>query len=106
RRRPAHKGLVHACEIRKRERIGDWAWLPAFAGMNGMEVGMRTWISAAVLALALGGAAAAQVALDSAHPRAIASILNWRGEEQATGFRTIEKIFKTQTIRREHAVHP
>jgi CubicO group peptidase (beta-lactamase class C family) len=67
---------------------------------------MRRWIFAAALALASAGAASAQVALDTAHPRAIASILNWRGEEQSSGFRNIEKIFQTKTIRRGSAVHP
>jgi CubicO group peptidase (beta-lactamase class C family) len=52
------------------------------------------------------GAAKAQVALDAAHPKAIASILTWRGEEQSAGYRTIEKIFKTQTIRRGDHVRP
>jgi CubicO group peptidase (beta-lactamase class C family) len=50
--------------------------------------------------------AAAQVSVDPAHPRAIADILNWRGEEQARGYRTIEKIFKTHVIKRGDHVHP
>jgi CubicO group peptidase (beta-lactamase class C family) len=60
---------------------------------------------AAVAALA-AGAAQAQVSIDPAHPRPIADILRWRGEEQATGYRTIEKIFKTQVVRRGDHVHP
>ncbi|MFL5295492.1 MAG: serine hydrolase domain-containing protein [Phenylobacterium sp.] len=61
---------------------------------------MRTWIAGLAAAAAVGGAASAQVALDQAHPRAIASILTWQGQEQATGFRTIERIFKTKVVRR------
>ncbi|THD72254.1 serine hydrolase [Phenylobacterium sp.] len=48
----------------------------------------------------------AQVSLDPNHPVAIASILDWRGEKQAKGFRDIEHIFKTNTIRRGAKVHP
>jgi len=59
---------------------------------------------AAVLILG-ASAAAAQVSVDPAHPRAIADILSWRGEEQATGYRTIEKIFKTNVVRRGANVH-
>jgi len=66
---------------------------------------MRRWILGGVLALA-AGAAAAQVALDPSRPRAIADILSWRGEAQAVGYRTIEKIFKTQVVRRGDHVHP
>src|SRR5437879_653214 len=68
---------------------------------------MSTRLSSLALVLALAaGTASAQVARDPAHPRAIASILTWRGEEQSTGFRTIEKIFRTHTIRRGGRVHP
>lgn len=66
---------------------------------------MRRWILAGLIT-ATAGAAAAQVALDQAHPRAIASILTWRGEEQSAGYRTIEKIFKTHVIKRGAKVHP
>src|SRR5581483_10637512 len=65
---------------------------------------MRRWLLAGTLAL-MAGAAAAQVSIDPAHPRPIADILRWRGEEQATGYRTIERIFKTQVIRRGDHVH-
>ncbi len=68
---------------------------------------MRKWITGLAVGLALaGGAAVAQVALDPAHPRPIADILRWRGEEQATGYRTIEKIFKTRVVKRGDHVHP
>jgi CubicO group peptidase (beta-lactamase class C family) len=75
---------------------------------------MRRWILAGVLAAALtavltavltGGPALAQVSVDPAHPRAIASILGWRGEEQAAGYRTIEAIFKTEVVKRGARVH-
>jgi CubicO group peptidase (beta-lactamase class C family) len=66
---------------------------------------MHRWISAAVVLALAAGTAAAQVSIDPAHPRAIADILSWRGEEQATGYRTIEKIFKTDVIRRGDHVH-
>jgi len=60
------------------------------------------------LATALGitGVARAQVSLDPDHPAAIASILEWRGEQQAKGFRDIEHIFKTNVIKRGAKVHP
>src|SRR6185312_4396780 len=60
---------------------------------------------AAVLALA-AGASHAQVALDQSKPQAIASILTWSPKQQAVDSRTIEKIFKTHTIRRGTKVHP
>jgi len=66
---------------------------------------MRRWILAGALALA-AGSATAQVSVDPAHPRDIADILSWKGEEQATGYRTIEKIFKTHVIKRGPKVHP
>lgn len=55
--------------------------------------------AAATLALS------AQVSIDPAHPRPIADILTWRGDEQARGFRAIEKIFKVETVRRGATVH-
>jgi CubicO group peptidase (beta-lactamase class C family) len=66
----------------------------------------KTWLGISAVAALAAGAAGAQVALDPAHPRPIADILRWRGEEQATGFRTIEKIFKTEVIKRGDYVHP
>ena len=66
---------------------------------------MRRWILAAALGLA-AAPVAAQVSLDATHPQAIAGILSWKGEEQATGYRTREKIFKTQIIKRGSHVHP
>jgi CubicO group peptidase (beta-lactamase class C family) len=67
---------------------------------------MRRWIWGAALAALLAGAAAAQVSVDPAHPRAIADILSWRGETQSDGYRSIEKIFKTVVVRRGDHVHP
>jgi hypothetical protein len=63
------------------------------------------WAVAATLALT-AGAAAAQVSVDPAKPVAIASILDWKDEEQAKGFRNIEHIFKTHTIARGKTVRP
>ena len=60
---------------------------------------------AATLAI-VAGAATAQVPLDPKADSAIASILTWQGEKQATGFRTIETIYKTHTIARGSKVHP
>lgn len=60
--------------------------------------------AAAMALLALPGQA--QVPLDPASHAAIADILNWRDDKQATGFRGIETIFRTHTIRRGKAVHP
>ena len=57
-------------------------------------------------ALGIAGAASAQVSLDPNQPKAIASILEWRGDYQAQGFRDIEHIFKTNTIKRGAKVHP
>ncbi|HEX3365498.1 serine hydrolase [Phenylobacterium sp.] len=67
---------------------------------------MRKIIGLAIgLAIAMTTAAHAQVSLDAAHPTAIADILNWRGEKQAKGFRDIEHIFKTNTVKRGAKVH-
>ncbi|HEY8003118.1 MAG TPA: serine hydrolase [Phenylobacterium sp.] len=60
--------------------------------------------AAAVLALS-AGAGHTQVALDASKPQAIASILTWSPHQQEVGYRTIEKIFKTHTIRRGKTVH-
>ena len=60
---------------------------------------------AAVLALA-AGAAAAQVPLDPASKAPIAGILTWTPQQQASGYRDIEHIFKTHTVRRGKKVHP
>src|SRR5690349_19399992 len=73
-----------------------------------MEIGMRViWAGlAATLALAAGGVAQAQVPLDPSSKAQIASILTWTPQQQATGYRTIEKIFKTNVIKRGDHVHP
>jgi CubicO group peptidase (beta-lactamase class C family) len=62
------------------------------------------WLAAAAAIIA--GAAHAQVALDESKPQPIASILTWTPEQQATGYRSIETIFKTHTIKRGAKVHP
>lgn len=68
---------------------------------------MKKLVLAAALVMALSAAAVrAQVAVEPAAPKAIASILGWKGDYQARGFRDIEHIFKTHTIRRGTKVHP
>jgi CubicO group peptidase (beta-lactamase class C family) len=64
-----------------------------------------------ILGLALASAlcvttANAQVPLDPNAPKAIASILSWKGDYQAKGYRDIEHIYKTDTIRRGKTIHP
>jgi CubicO group peptidase (beta-lactamase class C family) len=66
---------------------------------------MRSILLGLSMAVGLAGAAAAQVSVDAAHPKAIASILTWRGEQQSTGYRTIEKIFQTRVVKRGDHVH-
>jgi CubicO group peptidase (beta-lactamase class C family) len=61
---------------------------------------------AAAMALTAAGAAQAQVSLDPNHPTSIAAILGWRDAAQAKGFRDIEHIYKTHTIKRGTHVHP
>ena len=62
---------------------------------------------AAVAVLSLGAAPGhAQVPLDPTSHAAIASILTWSPEQQASGYRTIETIFKTTTVKRGASVHP
>jgi CubicO group peptidase (beta-lactamase class C family) len=63
------------------------------------------WAAAAAVTL-LAGEAAAQVSLDPNKPVSIANILTWQGEEQAKGYRDIEHIYKTTTIKRGKTVHP
>ena len=68
-----------------------------------MTIGLA---ASAALALALnGGLANAQVSLDPAKQLGIADILSWTGEKQATGYRDIEHIYKTTTIKRGKTVH-
>jgi CubicO group peptidase (beta-lactamase class C family) len=52
--------------------------------------------------LMLTGSALAQTPI---HPQT-PSILTWKGAAQATGYRTIEAIYKTHTIKRGAKVHP
>jgi CubicO group peptidase (beta-lactamase class C family) len=64
-----------------------------------------------IIGLALAGTLAAtsvcaQVSLDPKSPKAIASILTWRDGYQAKGFRDIEHIFKTHTVKRGKTVRP
>jgi CubicO group peptidase (beta-lactamase class C family) len=63
---------------------------------------MKRILAAAALSLALAGPSLAQTALKPDTP----SILFWKGEQQATGFRTIAKIYKTHTIHRGAKVRP
>ena len=67
---------------------------------------MRRVVGLGMALAAWAGMAQAQVPVDPASHAGIASILTWSGETQATGYRTIESIFKTHTIRRGKAVHP
>ncbi len=68
---------------------------------------MKKLVLAAVAVLSLGAASGhTQVPLDPTSHAAIASILTWSPEQQASGYRTIEKIFKTVTVRRGATVHP
>ena len=60
-------------------------------------------LASALAVLATG--ARAQVPLDPASHAGIADILSWRGDQQATGFRSIETIYRTHTIARGRTVH-
>lgn len=63
---------------------------------------MRHWVSL-LLAATLGAAPAfAQTPIKPDTP----SILFWRGDTQASGYRTIERIYETHVIRRGPHVHP
>lgn len=53
-------------------------------------------------ALALGGAAQAQVPLDPKTP----SILFWTPQQQSDGYRAMEKVYKAETVKRGTKVHP
>ncbi|WP_309604241.1 serine hydrolase domain-containing protein [Phenylobacterium sp.] len=68
---------------------------------------MKPLVLAIVAGLALGaGAASAQVPLDPSSHAPIAGILTWTPQQQASGYRDIEHIFKTHTVRRGKTVHP
>jgi CubicO group peptidase (beta-lactamase class C family) len=68
---------------------------------------MRNVIGLALAAvLGVTSAALAQVPLDPSQPQQIAGILTWKGDYQAKGFRDIEHIYKTHTIKRGTTVHP
>jgi CubicO group peptidase (beta-lactamase class C family) len=67
---------------------------------------MRKIIGLALAGVLAATAVHAQVSLDPKSPKAIASILTWRGDYQAKGFRDIEHIFKTHTVKRGKTVHP
>jgi CubicO group peptidase (beta-lactamase class C family) len=64
------------------------------------------WAAAAALALSTASASLAQVPLDPSKPQQIAGILTWTGDYQAKGFRDIEHIYKTHTVKRGKTVHP
>ncbi|MDE2487044.1 MAG: beta-lactamase family protein [Alphaproteobacteria bacterium] len=63
---------------------------------------MKRMLAATALSLALAGPALGQTPLEPGTP----SILFWKGEQQATGYRTIEKIYATHVIHRGAEVHP
>lgn len=63
---------------------------------------MRRIITLAAAAAVLAGPALAQTPI---HPP-VPSILTWQGEKQAVGYRTIETIYRTHTIKRGAEVHP
>jgi CubicO group peptidase (beta-lactamase class C family) len=67
---------------------------------------MRKSIGLVLAAALTASAAIAQVPLDPKSHAGIADILDWRGERQAKGFRDIEHIFRTRTIRRGPHVRP
>ena len=67
---------------------------------------MRKIIGLALAAVLAASAAHAQVPLDPNSHAGIADILNWRDQKQAVGFRDIEHIFKTHTVRRGKTVRP
>src|SRR5438270_13996102 len=62
---------------------------------------MVTWLAATAV-LDAASTALAQTAIQTPVP----SILTWKGEKQAAGYRTIEAIYKTHTIKRGPRVHP
>jgi CubicO group peptidase (beta-lactamase class C family) len=63
---------------------------------------MKRFLTTAVLAFGLAAPAAAQTPIAPNTP----NILFWKGQQQATGYRTIEKIYKTHVIARGPKVHP
>jgi CubicO group peptidase (beta-lactamase class C family) len=63
---------------------------------------MKPMIAAAAAALMLATPALAQTPIHLHTP----SLLTWQGDKQATGYRTIEAIYKTHTIKRGAKVHP
>ena len=68
---------------------------------------MKPLVLAITAALAFSaGAASAQVPLDPSSHAPIAGILTWTPRQQASGYRDIEHIFKTHTIKRGKNVHP
>ncbi len=68
---------------------------------------MRNVVGLALAAvLGITASAHAQVPLDPTKPQEIAGILTWKGEYQAKGFRDIEHIYKTHTIKRGTKAHP
>ena len=67
---------------------------------------MKRLIGLAIASAVAAGSASAQVALDPHSKGSIAQILTWSPEQQATGYRTIEKIYRTHTIKRGRTVQP
>jgi hypothetical protein len=67
---------------------------------------MKKLVWAAAVLAVVAGSAQAQVVREPGVKAPIASILTWTPEQQATGYRTIEKIYKTHTIKRGKTIHP
>jgi CubicO group peptidase (beta-lactamase class C family) len=63
---------------------------------------MKRFLIAAIVAFGLAAPAAAQTPIAPSTP----NILFWKGEQQAAGYRTIEKIYRTHVIQRGSKVHP
>src|ERR1039458_5638807 len=59
----------------------------------------------AAVALFLAGGAAGQPG-PPAHPARPSDMLAWTPEQQASGFREVERLFVTHTVKRGQAVHP
>jgi CubicO group peptidase (beta-lactamase class C family) len=85
-------------------RVQSWDRFASFALAARSRVGfMKKLVLTTVAALSLGmGVGHAQVLLDPAW----GSILTWSPEQQQSGYRAIEKIYETHTIKRGKTVHP
>ena len=84
---------------RRPDRAAQATLLAGF-GYDSVMISRHSLLMLAVLALL--GPACAQTPINADTP----SILFWKGPRQATGFRRIEKIYKTHVIRRGTHIHP